>query len=57
MAIITQKIPANVAEVPIVDNQPVKEGDVLVRLDDGCSASACPERTNQPSAAPQGSMV
>jgi len=35
MAIIAPKIPANVAEVPIVDNQPVKEGDVLVRLDDG----------------------
>ena len=35
MAIIAPKIPANVAEVPIVDNQAVKEGDVLVRLDDG----------------------
>ena len=35
MAIIAPKIPANVAEVPIVDNQAVKEGDVLLRLDDG----------------------
>jgi membrane fusion protein (multidrug efflux system) len=35
MAIIAPKIPANVAEVPIVENQAVKEGDVLVRLDDG----------------------
>ena len=35
MAIIAPKIPANVAEVPVVDNQSVKEGDTLVRLDDG----------------------
>jgi membrane fusion protein (multidrug efflux system) len=35
MAIISPKIPANVAEVPIVDNQAVKEGETLVRLDDG----------------------
>jgi len=35
MAIISPKIPANVAEVPIAENQSVKEGDVLVRLDDG----------------------
>jgi membrane fusion protein (multidrug efflux system) len=35
MAIMSPKVPAYVAEVPIVDNQPVKEGDVLVRLDDG----------------------
>jgi membrane fusion protein (multidrug efflux system) len=35
MAIIAPKIPANVAEVPIVENQAVKEGDVLVRLDAG----------------------
>ena len=35
MAIIAPKIPANVVDVPIVDNQAVKEGDVLVRLDDG----------------------
>ena len=35
MAIMSPKIPANVAEVPIVENQFVKEGDVLVRLDDG----------------------
>jgi membrane fusion protein, multidrug efflux system len=34
MAIISPKIPANVAEVAIVDNQSVKEGDTLVRLDD-----------------------
>ncbi|MGE8943318.1 efflux RND transporter periplasmic adaptor subunit [Leptospira interrogans] len=35
MAIISPKVAANVAEVPIVENQHVKEGDVLVRLDDG----------------------
>ncbi len=35
MAIIAPKIAANVAEVPIVENQAVKQGDVLVRLDDG----------------------
>ncbi|MGD9847238.1 MAG: HlyD family secretion protein [Hyphomicrobium sp.] len=35
MAIVAPKIPANVALVPIVENQAVKEGDVLVRLDDG----------------------
>ena len=35
MAIMSPKVPAYVAEVPIVDNQSVKEGDVLVRLDDG----------------------
>lgn len=35
MAIISPKVAANVAEVPIVENQSVKEGDVLVRLDDG----------------------
>ncbi len=35
MAIIAPKVAANVSEVPIVENQAVKEGDVLVRLDDG----------------------
>lgn len=35
MAIISPKVSANVAEVPIVENQAVKQGDVLVRLDDG----------------------
>jgi membrane fusion protein (multidrug efflux system) len=35
MAIISPKIPANVADVSIVDNQAVKEGETLVRLDDG----------------------
>lgn len=35
MAIISPKIPAIVAEVPVVDNQQVKEGQTLVRLDDG----------------------
>jgi membrane fusion protein (multidrug efflux system) len=35
MAIIAPKVSANVSEVPIVENQAVKEGDVLVRLDDG----------------------
>lgn len=35
MAIIAPKISANVAEVPIVENQAVRQGDVLVRLDDG----------------------
>ncbi|MDQ8698942.1 HlyD family secretion protein [Hyphomicrobium sp. LHD-15] len=35
MALIAPKIAANVAEVPIVENQAVKEGDVLIRLDDG----------------------
>ena len=35
MAIIAPKVAANVAEVPIVENQSVKEGDILVRLDDG----------------------
>ncbi len=35
MAIIAPKVAANVAEVPIVENQSVAEGDVLVRLDDG----------------------
>jgi len=35
MAIVSPKIPANVAAVPITDNQHVKAGDVLVQLDDG----------------------
>jgi membrane fusion protein (multidrug efflux system) len=35
MAIISPKVAANVAEVPIVENQHVKAGDTLVRLDDG----------------------
>jgi membrane fusion protein (multidrug efflux system) len=35
MAIISPKVPAYVTGVPIKDNQFVKEGDVLVRLDDG----------------------
>jgi membrane fusion protein (multidrug efflux system) len=35
MALISPKIPAYVADVPIVENQPVSKGDVLVRLDDG----------------------
>lgn len=35
MSNISPKVAANVAEVPVVDNQTVKAGDVLVRLDDG----------------------
>ena len=35
MAIVSPKIAANVADVPVVENQHVKQGDVLVRLDDG----------------------
>jgi membrane fusion protein (multidrug efflux system) len=35
MSIISPKVPAYVTGVPINDNQFVKEGDVLVRLDDG----------------------
>jgi membrane fusion protein (multidrug efflux system) len=35
MSIISPKVAANVAEVPIVDNQHVKAGDTLVQLDDG----------------------
>jgi membrane fusion protein (multidrug efflux system) len=35
MALIAPKIAANVAEVPIVENQAVRQGDVLVRLDNG----------------------
>jgi membrane fusion protein (multidrug efflux system) len=35
MSIIAPKVAANVAEVPIVENQHVKSGDTLVRLDDG----------------------
>lgn len=35
MAIISPKIPAIVAQVPVVDNQAVKEGQTLVQLDDG----------------------
>ncbi|MGO4685652.1 HlyD family secretion protein [Hyphomicrobium sp. 2TAF46] len=35
MAIISPKIPAIVAEVPVVDNQRVRAGDTLVKLDDG----------------------
>jgi membrane fusion protein (multidrug efflux system) len=35
MAIISPKIAANVADVAVAENQPVKEGDTLVRLDDG----------------------
>jgi membrane fusion protein (multidrug efflux system) len=30
---IAPKIPGNVVEVPVTDNQPVKTGDVLVRID------------------------
>ena len=35
MAIISPKIAANVVDVPIVENQHVKRGDILLRLDDG----------------------
>jgi membrane fusion protein (multidrug efflux system) len=35
MSIIAPKVAANVAEVAIVENQHVKSGDTLVRLDDG----------------------
>ena len=35
MAIISPKVAANVADVPIIENQHVKEGEVLVRLDNG----------------------
>jgi membrane fusion protein (multidrug efflux system) len=35
MSIISPKVAANVAEVPIVENQHVKAGDTLVLLDDG----------------------
>ncbi len=35
MSIIAPKIAANVADVPIVENQHVLSGDTLVRLDDG----------------------
>lgn len=35
MAIISPKVAANVVGVPIEENQSVKKGDVLIRLDDG----------------------
>jgi membrane fusion protein (multidrug efflux system) len=35
MALMAPKVAANVAEVPIVENQSVRQGDILVRLDDG----------------------
>jgi membrane fusion protein (multidrug efflux system) len=35
MSIISPKVSAIVTEVPVVDNQSVKEGQVLVRLDEG----------------------
>ena len=35
MAVLAAKVPGYVAEVPVSDNQMVKQGDVLVRLDDG----------------------
>lgn len=35
MAMISPKISANVADVPIVENQHVKAGDVLIKLDAG----------------------
>jgi membrane fusion protein (multidrug efflux system) len=35
MSVISPKVSAYVSDVPITDNQFVKEGDVLVRLDDG----------------------
>ena len=35
MSMISPKVSAYVTDVPVVDNQYVKEGDVLVRLDDG----------------------
>lgn len=35
MALMAPKIAANVADVPIVENQAVRQGDVLVRLDAG----------------------
>lgn len=35
MSIISPKVSAIVAEVPVVDNQSVKEGQTLVHLDDG----------------------
>ncbi len=35
MAIMSPKVAANVVDVPIVENQPVKQGDVLVKLDSG----------------------
>ena len=35
MAVLAAKVPGYVTEVPVSDNQMVKQGDVLVRLDDG----------------------
>lgn len=35
MSIISPKVSAIVTEVPVVDNQPVKQGQVLVHLDEG----------------------
>ena len=35
MSMVSPKVPAYVADVPVADNQSVKRGDVLVRLDDG----------------------
>ncbi len=35
MSMISPKVAANVAEVRVVDNQAVKTGDVLIKLDDG----------------------
>lgn len=35
MAILSPKVAANVAEVPVAENQAVKSGDVIVRLDAG----------------------
>ena len=35
MSMVSPKVSAYVADVPVADNQSVKRGDVLVRLDDG----------------------
>lgn len=35
MSMVSPKIAANVVDVPVIDNETVKAGDVLVRLDDG----------------------
>ena len=35
MAILAAKVPGYIADVPVSDNQSVRQGDVLVRLDDG----------------------
>jgi len=47
MSMVSPKVSAYVAAVPVSDNQSVKEGDVLIRLDDGDYRLALDQATSK----------